>query len=251
MVARVSEDSTRADLETPPRGKLAIAVLVIVLHVVAILALIRAFAPEFTASVTREVVSAFNVTITAPEPTTTPEPAAPAPGSAGDEGAAGKRATPRDIKVIKPKTPVAKPTAAPQATSTGTANASGARDAGDGTGAGGTGTGTGAGGSGSGTGGGIAAKPSVRSGEINNSRDFPVPEGGRQARFGKSVIVHFTVTIEGRARDCRVASSSVDADTTARVCPLVVQKIRFNPATRADGTPVEARYGYRVDFSAR
>ena len=79
----------------------------------------------------------------------------------------------------------------------------------------------------------------------------PVPPGGRQSRFGKTVIVHFTVTTDGRARDCTVASSSVDAETTARVCPLVVQRIRFNPARRADGTAVEARYGYRVSFTAR
>jgi protein TonB len=78
-----------------------------------------------------------------------------------------------------------------------------------------------------------------------------VPEGGRQARFGKRVIVLFTVTTDGRARDCSVAQSNVDAAATALVCPLVIRKIRFNPARRSDGTPVEARYGYRVDFTGQ
>jgi protein TonB len=91
----------------------------------------------------------------------------------------------------------------------------------------------------------------VRSGELNEARDFPAPEGGRAARFGKSVTFHFTVTTDGRARDCSVASSQVDAATTARVCPLVMERIRFNPATTREGTPVEARCGYRVDFRAR
>ncbi|MGB3167455.1 MAG: energy transducer TonB, partial [Alteraurantiacibacter sp.] len=93
--------------------------------------------------------------------------------------------------------------------------------------------------------------PSVRAGDLNEARDFPIPEGGRATRLGKSVTVHFTVTTEGRARGCTVANSQVDAATTAAVCPLVVQRITFNPATAADGTPIEARYGYRVDFRAR
>jgi protein TonB len=154
------------------------------------------------------------------------------------------------IKAPDPKIPLSlKP--APKASSTGSANTSGATNQGNGTGAGRTGDGTGSGGNGTGTGGGGAvSKPSVRSGEINDSRDFPVPPGGRQSRFGKRVIVYFTVTVDGRARGCTVGSSGVDAEATARVCPLVVQRIRFNPARRADGTPIEAPYGYKVDFFA-
>jgi protein TonB len=30
-----------------------------------------------------------------------------------------------------------------------------------------------------------------------------------------------------------------------------MEKIRFNPARTADGTPVEARYGYEVKFNQR
>ena len=94
-------------------------------------------------------------------------------------------------------------------------------------------------------------RPSVRSGSLDVRRDFPIPQGGREARFGTSVTVFFTVSQDGRARDCSVARSTADADSTALVCGLVIEKIRFNPARNRAGDPVEARYGYRVDFRER
>jgi len=226
-------------------------VAIVLLHLAALYGLARALAPEFTASVIEQATSMVTVTVSTYEeepPEVEPSMAPPQP----DEGAAaeaGKEAVAREV--VAPEQPLPRPTPAPRASSTGTANASGATDRGDGTGAGGQGDGTGSGRSGSGQGGAVAVGPSVRSGELNEARDFPVPEGGRAVRFGKSVTVHFIVTTDGRARNCTVASSQVDAATTARVCPLVVERIRFNPATTRDGTPVEARYGYRVDFSAQ
>ncbi len=226
-------------------------VLIVLLHLAALYGLARALAPDFTARVIEQATSMVTVTVSTYEeepPEVEPSMAPPQP----DEGAAaeaGKEAVAREV--VAPPQPLPRPSPAPRASSTGTANASGATDRGDGTGAGGQGDGTGSGRSGSGQGGAVAAGPSVRSGELNEARDFPVPEGGRAARFGKSVTVHFTVTTDGRARNCSVASSQVDAATTARVCPLVVERIRFNPATARDGTPVEARYGYRVDFRSR
>ncbi|RIV85946.1 hypothetical protein [Aurantiacibacter zhengii] len=226
-------------------------VLIVVLHVAALYGLARALAPEFTARVIEQATSLVTVTVSTYEeepPETEPSISPPQP----DEGAAaeaGEEAVAREV--VAPPQPLPRPSPAPRASSTGTENASGATDSGDGTGAGGSGDGTGSGRSGSGQGGAVAVGPSVRSGELNEARDFPVPEGGRAARFGKSVTVHFTVTTDGRAQGCTVASTQVDAATTARVCPLVTERIRFNPATARDGTPVEARYGYRVDFRAR
>jgi periplasmic protein TonB len=228
--------------------KLGLLVAIVLLHVLAIYGLMRAFVPDFTAAVEQTVLSSFTVTVTTPPP---PPPPKPAPKAAGAEGAAGKKALPKEITAPKPKLVIASPSPAPRASSSGSATTSGARDSGDGTGAGRHGSGTGAGGSGSGSGGGAPTKPSVRSGDIDDSRDFPIPAGGRQTRFGKRVIVTFTVTVEGRARDCSVQSSGVDADATARVCSLVIQRIRFNPARRGDGTPVEARYGYQVTFNQK
>lgn len=235
------EEEARNFASARRRPRPGLVVLIVLFHLLALYGLTRAFAPTFVASVEESVVSAFTVTITTPEE---PEPE-PDAGASGEQG---RDAVPKPVTAPPNKLPVPKQTPIPRASSTGAADTSGAKDSGDGTGAGGNGLGTGSGNGGGGQGGGIASKPSVRSGELNQARDFPVPEGGRQVRFGKSVTVHFTVTAEGRARDCSVASSQVDAETTARVCPLVMDKIRFNPATRADGTPVEARYGYRVDF---
>lgn len=224
-------------------------VLIVLLHIAALYGLARALAPDLTAAVIEQATSLVTVTVrTTEEPETEPSMAPPQP----DEGAAaeaGEQAVAREVAA--PEQPLPRPSPAPRASSTGNANASGATDAGAGTGAGGSGDGTGSGRSGSGQGGAVAVGPSVRSGELNEARDFPIPEGGREARFGKSVTVHFIVTTDGRARNCTVAASSVDAATTARVCPLVTERIRFNPATTAEGTPVEARYGYRVDFRAR
>ena len=239
---------SRADLSAPPRTRYLVLALVALIHVVLVLGLIRAFAPDFAAQVTDTVLATFNVTVTPPPP---PPPPSPQPEKAGAAAEAGRKAVPREAKQQRPKLAIAKPRPAPPIAAHGPDNSSGARDSGSGTGASGQGNGTGSGDGGNGQGGGAVSKPSVRSGELNNASDFPVPEGGRQTRFGKRVIVVFTVTTDGRARDCSVAQSTVDAAATALVCPLVIRKIRFNPATRADGTPVEARYGYRVDFTGR
>ena len=235
------------DLAPRPRTRALVIALVALIHVVLVLGLIRAFAPDFAARVTDSMLATFNVTVTPPPP----PPPAPQPEKAGAAAEVGKRAVPLEAKQPKPKIVIAKPRPAPSVAAKGPDNSSGARDAGAGSGAGGQSNGTGSGAGGNGQGGGAVRKPSVRSGELNNASDFPVPEGGRQTRFGKRVTVFFTVTTDGRTRDCSVAQSNVDAEATALVCPLVTRKIRFNPATRADGTPVEARYGYRVDFTGR
>lgn len=229
------------------KPRIGTIVLIVLLHIAAIYGLARAFAPGAVQSVEQSVVEALTVTVTTREYEEPPEPE-PDEGASGDPG---ERATPKPVTAPTPKVPLERNTPVPRASSTGDANRSGARDSGDGTGASGPGDGTGSGRGGGGPGGGIAVKPSVASGELNTASDFPVPEGGRASRFGKSVTVVFTVTTDGRARNCSVARSGVDAATTAQVCPLVVQKIRFNPARTADGTPVEARYGYRVDFRER
>ncbi len=244
-------DEDDFDPTPPPRTRMGVIVVVVLLHVVLLAGIIRAFTPDIANQVVKTVLSTFNVTVITPSPTPTPTPPPPPKPSrdkdAGNEGAAGKKAVAREVKAPQPKIPISqKP--APKASNTGSANTSGATNQGDGTGGGRSGDGTGGGGQGNGPGGGAVSKPSVRSGEIDDSRDFAVPPGGRQARFGKQVVVAFTVTTDGRAKNCSVQSSSVDAEATARVCPLVMQRIRFNPAKRADGTPIEARYGYRVKF---
>ncbi|OZA91442.1 MAG: hypothetical protein B7X57_10250 [Erythrobacter sp. 34-65-8] len=222
-------------------------VLIVLLHVLAIYGLGRAFAPDFTRSIERDVLSTFTVTITTSEDIPPETQQVPDEGAQGEQG---RKAVPRPESAPEAKIPLRKDRPVPRTPAEGTANNSGAKEAGDGTGAAGQGDGTGSGRDGSGAGGAIATKPSVRSGNLDQARDFPVPEGGRATRFGKSVTVVFTVGTDGTAKNCSVARSSVDPQTTGMVCDLVTRKIRFNPATTRDGTPVEARYGYRVDFSA-
>ncbi len=241
----MSEAATRYSA-TRRRPEPATLVIIVLFHVLAIYGLARAFAPDVTQSIERSVVTAFTVTVKTTKDDIPPEnEPVPDEGAAGEQG---KEAVARAETAPEVERPLTKKPA-PKASSTGSANSSGAKDDGDGTGAAGQGSGPGSGRAGGGSGGAIARKPSVKSGNLNTASDFPVPEGGRQVRFGKSVTVHFTVTTDGRAKSCSVARSGVDAETTALVCGLVQRKIRFNPAMTRDGTPVEARYGYRVDFS--
>lgn len=250
---RVPDPSVAANRYTgAPKWNWGTILFVLVIHAALFVGLIRALAPNLVAGAMETVESLVTVTVTVPEepepePTMVPTPEP----DAGAEGAAGERATPREVVAPEPRvTRSASP--APRASSTGTANQSGASESGSGTGSGNSGDGTGGGGTGSGSGAvGIATRPSVRSGSIDQARDFPIPAGGRETRFGTRVEVIFTVATDGMARGCSVARSTADADTTARVCPLVMQKVRFNPAVDNNGNAVEARYGYRVDFTAR
>lgn len=218
-------------------------------HVLALYGLSRLLAPEFTANVEQEVASVFTVIVTTPddpeEPVTPPQP------DEGAQGNAGEQAVPKPVTAPSPARIEKRPVPLPQASSTGAATNAGAREAGDGTGNQGEGLGTGSGNAGGGQGNGIATKPSVRSGSLDPRRDFPVPEGGRSVRFGTSVTVVFTVTPDGSARNCSVARTTADLETTALVCGLVIDKIRFNPARTRSGEPIASRYGYRVDFRER
>lgn len=215
-------------------------VLIGLLHLLAFYGLVRAFAPDFTAGVERSVVSAFTVT-TPPEE---PEAAEPEP----DEGAAGDpgiEAVPRPVAAPTPNVVIRPDPPAPRASSTGDAVTSGATDQGDGTGAAGSGLGSGSGRGGGGQGGVAATKPVHISGQIDNARDFPVPAGGRTARRGSEVIVKVTVGTDGRARNCSVYQASPDAEADRITCALVVDRLRFTPATDRSGNPVAAPFYWK------
>ena len=135
----------------------------------------------------------------------------------------------------------------PRASSTGTANTSGARDQGDGTGAEGSGLGTGSGRSGGGRGGVAVTKP-VLVQSITDASAFPIPPGGREARIGESVIVRFGVSAEGRVTSCSVYRPSPFPETDAMVCTLARDQVRFEPARDANGDPVASTFLYRQRF---
>lgn len=225
-----------------PRPRWGTLALVIAGHLLVGTALIRAFAPDFPAQAVEAVGSLVTVTITAP-----PEPVPSAAPDAGAAGEAGTRATPRDANAPKAPIPV-RPKPIPRASSTGAADSAGARDEGAGTGAGGAGTGTGSGAGGGGQGGGAATKPVHIGGAIDKARDYPVPEGGREARIGKSVIVALTVGTDGRASACRVYRTSGLPETDQVTCRLALERLRFRPATDARGEPVVGTFYWQQRF---
>ncbi len=236
----MAEATSFANERRRPRPWLVI--LIVVAHVVALYGLTRALAPDVVASVEETVVAAFTVTVTAPVDEPEPEP------DAGSAGEPGREAVPREASAPEPPVPVARPTTVPRASSTGAADTSGARDSGSGTGAGGTGSGTGSGRGGDGKGGGIAAKAVKIAGEIGNARDYPVPEGGREARIGTSVTIAITVGTDGLPQRCRILRPGPFPETNQRTCELAMQRFRFRPATDRDGNPVVSEFGWRQDF---
>lgn len=232
-----------ADLQSSPRTRAGVAVVVVLFHLLVIAGLIRAFAPDFAQKAVETVVSTFTVTITAPP---SPEPAKQ-PDKAGAAGAAGKKATARAVKAEPPKVDIAR-TPAPRAASTGSADTSGAAAGGAGTGASGAGSGPGAGGSGNGAGGGAASKAVHIGGQIDNARDFPLPPGGREQRIGKAVILALTVSPTGRATACRIYRSSGLPDTDQAACRLAMDRLRFKPATNGAGEPVVSTFYWQQKF---
>lgn len=228
-----------ADLSSSRGTRVGVIVLVALLHVAALLGLIRAFAPDFTAQVAKTVLSTFSVTVVTPPPA--PEPSKE-PERAGAAAEAGKKAVAREVKAEKPKVDLAK-SPAPKAASTGSANASGAKDAGAGTGAGGQGSGTGSGTGGNGSGGGLTRKVEKIAGEINSAKDYP--RETRELRKDDYVIVAITVSAEGKPTACRIVRPSKDAQANAITCTLAMQRFRFKPATDVQGNPVASTYGWR------
>jgi protein TonB len=221
-----------------PRWGVVVAVLLI--HLVVVAALVRAFTPDFAAGAVRAVTQAFSIDLPPPAPArTVPPPTAAKPQAAS--GAPGRRATPRDAAA--PKAPlVTRPTQAPPVAGPGRDDSAGAAAEGEGTGAAGTGMGTGAETGGAGTGGGAA--PTVKiAGEINSARDYP--RATRALRAGAAVVIDLAVGTQGQVTGCRIVQPSPDSRADAITCALAMRRFRFRPALGPEGTPVEAVYRWR------
>lgn len=225
------------------RPRPGLIVLIVLGHLVALYGLTRALAPDFTTGVERSVVSAFTVTVTAPEE---PPPSVPA-ADEGAQGEAGERTTPRPVTAPAPRLPRPQETPLPRTPSTGAENTSGAQDTGEGTGGAGSGLGTGSGNDGGGSGGAAVTKP-VLIRAITDARLFPVPPGGREARVGQSVIVRLIVSPQGRVSQCRVHRSSAFPETDAALCRLAFEHLRFEPARDRAGRAVAAPFHYQQRF---
>ena len=233
-----------ADLSAPRPVRLGAIVVVALLHIVAILGLIRAFAPDLAMRAVDAVVTTFTVTVTAPSPTPTPPPPKPVgDAAAGAAGTAGKQAVPKAQMAPKPRIAIAPPKPAPPVAATGSANSAGAQANGTGTGAGGAGSGTGSGGNGSGQGSGGGSGAVKIAGDINSARDYPI--ASRDLRINDYVIIRIAVGTDGRPTGCSVNRPSRDPAADAITCRLAVERFRFKPAMRADGKPRPATYEWR------
>jgi len=217
---------------------------IVLLHLAALYGLARALAPDITAAVEEQVVSAFSIAAT-PDPPPPEDDSQPDQGAQGDPG---REAVAQPVTSPPPRKPLKQDKPLPRAASTGSASQSGAAVAGDGTGAAGSGLGTGSGNSGNGRGGGAASKPVHISGSIDNARDFPVPPGGREARRGTQVIVRVIVGTDGRARDCAIVRASPDPEADRLTCRLVESRLGFRPAMDAGGNPVAAAFYWRQQW---
>jgi protein TonB len=224
------------------RPSLPLLAGIVLLHIAALYGLARALAPDLTASVQKQVVSAFMVTVTTPPPPPPENQPEPDPGAQGDPG---KAAVAQPVTQPEPPRNLREEQQRPRASSTGTASTAGAAEAGAGTGAAGTGLGTGSGNQGNGRGGVAVTRPVHISGSIDNARDFPVPPGGRSARQGTEVIVRVIVGTDGRARDCAVHRPSPDPQADRITCQLVESRLGFRPATDGEGNPVAAPFYWR------
>jgi protein TonB len=213
------------------RKRWATFALVAALHIAAILGLVAALTPRLGREAVGTTLAAFDLPLPAPPPTPSPVPA-PAQASAPAPAPAAPRATAAPIAALPPRV-VLSPLDAPPVAATGTAASSGAAAAGAGTGAGGAGNGTGGGG----------GKLAQIAGTIDSARDYPIET--RDRRIGTSVLIVFTVGVDGRAHDCQVRNPSGDPSSDAITCKLAEQRFRFRPATDAAGNPVPALHGWR------
>lgn len=234
----------KAQIASGRKTKIWTAVIVVLLHILAIAGLVRAFAPNLPGEVVERALSTFTVTITAPTPTPTVTPS-PEPSPQPDEGAAapeGRKAKPKPVAAPPAKIPI-NPSPAPKVSSTGSADSSGAKDSGEGTGGGGEGSGTGSGRYGSGQGGVVSRKLEKIAGDISSSKDYP--KKTRDLRIGQSVTILLTVGTDGRVKDCRVTQPSPDARADAITCELAQKRFRFRPALDGAGNPIEGKFAWR------
>lgn len=233
---------TRADLRTDRRTRWIVIGLVLLIHIVLIAGLIRAFTPRFASTIVQAVTQAFTVTVS-PKPTPAPPPRVASPAEEGAAGASGKKARPREAAAPTAKIAVT-PTKAPPVSGQGHENESGTRDEGTAAGASDLGQGAGTGAGGAGQGGGGSASPTVKlKGDINSAKDYP--RSSRDLRIGASVTIDLTVGTDGQVKACRIVQPSPDPEADRITCELATKRFRFQPAQDAAGHSIEAVYRWR------
>jgi periplasmic protein TonB len=178
-------------------------------------------------------------------PEVPPPPPPPPPQREQEE--AGSPAAPRASPIVAPQPEVQLPTdqtiAAASEPGTGAASTAGQGGTGTGTGAGGAGMGVGAG-----AGAGTAGRPARLIRNLTNADYRPLT--GDRIRRGSAALA-LRVDQGGRVDSCRVIRSSGDTTVDSGICPLVTQRLRFDPARDAQGRPVPYSVNYMATWNRR
>jgi protein TonB len=227
-----------ADLKPPRRVRFWTAAGVFALHVLAAIAIVRAFTPDIASLIVDKARDVLTVVVSTPPPEAEPKPE-PDSGASAPEA---QKAKPREQSAPKQPLPK-KPQPMPPVSGKGAENASGAAASGPGTGGGGEGTGTGSGAAGSGQGGGAARGVEKLAGEINSAKDYP--KKTRDLRIGQSVTILLVVGTDGRVSHCQITQPSPDREADQITCQLATRRFRFRPAADRNGNPVEGRFAWR------
>jgi len=152
------------------------------------------------------------------------------------------RADPAPVFAPEVPVPVPSPRPVPPVAGEGADPSAGAAERpGPGTGAGGEGTGRGSGAGGAGTGGGLASRARRIRGGIN-IRDFDADAASPALR---PLVLHLSISAEGRVTDCTVAQPSGRPALDARTCQLARSRFRYEPARDASGRAVPDVAGWR------
>jgi protein TonB len=164
-----------------------------------------------------------------PPPAKPPPPPAPAQAKTAAAPLAPKaEAAPLVAPTPEVRLPVPPRLAAASTPGTGSDNSQGASN--------GPGSGTGGGGTGSGQGSGGAVTRARQIAGALTGRDYP--RAAKRARAGGTVLVRYTVGVDGRPSGCTVTQSSGNADLDAVTCRLIEQRFRYEPARDGEGRPI-------------
>jgi TonB family protein len=86
-------------------------------------------------------------------------------------------------------------------------------------------------------------KPRSSPNEWVRDRDYPRSELDKRA-FGL-VVFRLEVDVDGRVAACRILNTSGFWDLDERTCRLLIERASFEPARRADGTPIRSSFSSR------
>lgn len=174
----------------------------------------------------------------APQP---PKPAERPSRAKLEEGAAGKKSVPAPIAAPKTILPPASPIVAAPVAGEGTRSSAGAASSGSGTGAGGRGSGAGGGGNGD-----TSRFTPARLTRNIGRRDYAAIAGGRMPVGSADVAL--MIGADGSVTGCSLLRSSGDPAIDRKLCPILGQRLRFDPARNDRGQPIAYRANYHATW---